>query len=106
LGVQGLTSFSTAPLRISTYLGFAVSISATIYGFAVIARTIVLGIEAPGYASIIVAITLLGGLQLLSIGVLGEYLGKTYLESKQRPLYIVRAIHQKTSAADSEDKNV
>lgn len=94
LGVQGLTSFSTAPLRIWTFVGLIVSLIAVFWALLVVARAVFLGIEAPGYASTIVAITVLGGLQLVGIGVLGEYLGKTYLEAKRRPSYIVRKVHR------------
>jgi len=94
LGVQGLTSFSIAPLRIWTLVGLLVSSAAIIWALVVIARAVLLGIEAPGYASTMVAITVLGGLQLVGIGVLGEYLGKTYLEAKRRPAYILRKVHR------------
>ena len=58
-------------------------------------KVIVNGIDVPGYASVIVALTLLGGLQMMGIGILGEYLGRTYLESKRRPVYLVRRIHRR-----------
>ncbi|NDG34437.1 MAG: hypothetical protein EBX57_04225, partial [Betaproteobacteria bacterium] len=60
------------------------------------------GIDVPGYASVIVALTLLGGLQMMGIGILGEYLGRTYLESKRRPIYLVRRVHQNNRCAKTD----
>lgn len=94
LALEGLTSFSTVPLRVWTYVGLAVSLLA--FGFAafLVMRVWLHGIDVPGYASMMVAIMLLGGLQLLGIGILGEYLGRTYVESKRRPVYVIRRIHR------------
>lgn len=88
--LEGLTSFSTTPLRIWTYLGFFVAIPSLVYAIFIVMRSLLIGSDVPGYASLIVAICFLGGLQLIGIGVLGEYLGRTYLEAKGRPVYIVR----------------
>jgi glycosyltransferase involved in cell wall biosynthesis len=90
LALEGFTSFSTSPLRIWTYVGFIISIASFIYAILIILDTMVNGVDAPGYASLIVVVTSLGGLQLIGIGVVGEYLGRTYIESKQRPGFIVR----------------
>ena len=87
--LEGITSFSTIPLRIWLYIGAIVSLLSFIYGSFIILRTLFLGIEVPGYASLLTSILFLGGIQLLGIGVLGEYIGRIYLESKSRPLYIV-----------------
>jgi len=95
LALEGITSFSTAPLRYWTYLGATVAMAAFVYGAYLTVRTLMHGIDVPGYASLFVAVTFFGGLQLIGIGVLGEYLGRTYLESKQRPVYIVRQITKK-----------
>ena len=92
--LEGITSFSTAPLRIWTYLGFFVSILSFIFAFFIALKVIIEGIDVPGYASLMVAVTFLGGLQLTGIGVIGEYLGRTYLESKQRPVFLIRRIYE------------
>lgn len=88
--MEGLTSFSTAPLQIWTYIGFSVAIPSLFYAVFIVLRSMLIGTDVPGYASLIVAICFLGGLQLIGIGVLGEYLGRTYLEAKRRPIYVLR----------------
>jgi glycosyltransferase involved in cell wall biosynthesis len=88
--VEGFTSFSTLPLRVWTYVGVAVAFTALLRAFYLILRTVIYGIDVPGYASLATAILLLGGIQLIGIGVLGEYVGRIYLESKQRPVYLIR----------------
>lgn len=90
LALDGITSFSTVPLKIWTYLGLIISCMAFFYGSFIVIRTLIYGIDSPGYASLIVAVLFLGGLQLIGIGVLGEYIGRIYLETKRRPVYIVR----------------
>ena len=90
LGLEGITSFSTAPLRIWTYVGLAISTVAFLYGGYIFARTIVFGADVPGYASLLIAILFIGGVQLISLGVIGEYIGRIYMESKGRPIYVVR----------------
>jgi len=95
LALEGLTSFSTAPLRVWTYLGLTVSMLSIAFALFIVFKVLVNGIDVPGYASVIVALTLLGGLQMMGIGILGEYLGRTYLESKRRPVYLVRRIHRR-----------
>ena len=90
LAIDGLTSASTAPLRVWSYLGGFVALAAIAYSIFIIVRTIFFGIEVPGYASMMVAILFLGGLQLLSLGILGEYVGRILIEAKGRPIYIVR----------------
>ncbi|MCT0219096.1 glycosyltransferase family 2 protein [Synechococcus sp. CS-1329] len=92
--LDGIFSFSTAPLRIWSYVGFIVTIAAFIVGMTSVVRAILFGIETPGYASLFAAVTLLGGLQLIGIGIVGEYLGRTYMESKRRPWFIVRDIFE------------
>ena len=88
--VDGITSFSTIPLKIWSYLGLGVSLLAFTYGLFLVVRTILLGADVPGYASIMVAVLFLGGIQLISLGVLGEYLARVYEEVKGRPLYVVQ----------------
>tara|TARA_R110002096_G_scaffold325915_1_gene519803 strand:+ start:5913 stop:6827 length:915 start_codon:yes stop_codon:yes gene_type:complete len=90
LGLEGITSFSTAPLRIWTYIGLLVSTLALVYGGFIVARTLLFGADVPGYASLLTAVLFLGGVQLISLGVIGEYIGRIYMESKGRPIYIVR----------------
>ncbi|QWD89984.1 glycosyltransferase family 2 protein [Polynucleobacter sp. MWH-Braz-FAM2G] len=92
--LEGLTSFSTEPLRIWTYIGLAVSIPSFLFAVFIAIRVLISGVDVPGYASIMVAVTFLGGLQLIGIGVLGEYMGRTYMESKRRPNYIIRKIFE------------
>ena len=89
LALEGLTSFSVEPLRIWAYLGLFFSTSSFVYAFYILFRTVVYGIDTPGYASIIIGILFIGGLQLLGIGIIGEYIGKIYSESKRRPPFIV-----------------
>ncbi|WP_085585097.1 MULTISPECIES: glycosyltransferase family 2 protein [unclassified Pseudomonas] len=92
--LEGITSFSTEPLRIWTYLGAAVSLVSFGIAIFIVARTLIYGVDLPGYASLMVAVTFLGGLQLIGIGVLGEYLGRTYIEAKHRPVFLVRRIYE------------
>jgi hypothetical protein len=94
--LEGITSFSTVPLRWWTYFGSAISLFAFIYGLVIIFKTLIHGIDMPGYASILTVVLFLGGIQLIGIGVLGEYMGRTYLESKGRPIYLIRRRYQKT----------
>lgn len=90
LGLEGITSFSTAPLRIWTYVGVAISALSIVYGTYIVVRTLVFGVEVAGYASLLTAVLFLGGVQLISLGVIGEYIGRIYMESKGRPIYVVR----------------
>ena len=87
--LDGITSFSTWPLRIWSYVGGGVALLSLIYMIYIIFRTLVWGVQWPGYASTMSAVLFLGAIQLISIGVLGEYIGRLYLESKKRPIYIV-----------------
>jgi glycosyltransferase involved in cell wall biosynthesis len=91
--LEGMTSFSTAPLRVWTYLGGMIAGLAFLYAAIIIVKTLIFGIDMPGYPSLMAVVLFLGGCQLLSLGVIGEYLGRLFLESKQRPLYIVSAEH-------------
>ena len=90
LAMDGLVSFSALPLRASSFLGALFALVALGYGAWLTVRTISHGVEVPGYASLMVVVLFLGGVQLLSLGVIGEYLGRVYDEVKARPLYIVR----------------
>lgn len=87
--IDGITSFSSLPLTIWTVVGFLISVLAAAWGCFIVARTIFFGIDAPGYASTILIILFLGGIQLLGLGIIGEYLGRVYREVKRRPVYIL-----------------
>jgi glycosyltransferase involved in cell wall biosynthesis len=89
LALTGIVSFSTTPLRMLSWLGLGVSLAALTYGLWVVAEYFWHGIEVPGYATIVVGMMLLSGVQLLSIGVLAEYVGRIYDEVKQRPNYLI-----------------
>ena len=89
LAIDGFTSFSVTPLRLATLAGLLVSIFGFAYAAFLVWRTILFGIDVPGYASVMVAILFLGGVQLACLGILGEYLGRLYIEAKARPLYLI-----------------
>ena len=91
LALDGIVSFSALPLRMSSFLGALFALVALAYGAWLVARTLAHGVDVPGYASLMVVVLFLGGVQLLSLGVIGEYLGRVYDEVKARPLYVVRA---------------
>lgn len=91
--IGGLTAFSTFPLRFFNYIGMTVAGISFLYALFLITRTLFLGRDVPGYASIMVVMLFLGGIQLIGIGVVGEYVGKTFLEAKQRPLYLVHRLY-------------
>jgi len=86
---DGLSSFSTVPLRIWTWFGSIISLFALAYGLFLTVRTLVFGIDVPGFASLMVGILFLGGMQLLSLGVIGEYLARVFTEVKGRPIYLI-----------------
>lgn len=88
--IDGIIGFSTAPLRLATYLGGLTGIAALIYLIVVIIQKLTTGIDVPGYATIIVLILLLGSMQLFCIGIIGEYVGRTFEQSKSRPVYIAK----------------
>ena len=89
LAIEGITSFTVAPLRIATILGTISAIGALIYMVFIFFKTIINGVDVPGYASLICIMLLLGGIQLISLGIIGEYLGRIFIEVKNRPLYFV-----------------
>lgn len=90
LALDGITSASTVPLRVWSYVGVMVALLSFFYAVFVMVRTLVSGVDVPGYASMMSAILFFGGLQLISLGVLGEYVGRILVETKQRPIYVVR----------------
>jgi polyisoprenyl-phosphate glycosyltransferase len=95
LALEGITSFSLAPLRIASYLGTFVAGISLLYGTWIVVRTWIFGKDLPGYASIFTAVLFLGGVQLICLGIIGEYLGRTYLEAKRRPAFVIRRIHRR-----------
>jgi glycosyltransferase involved in cell wall biosynthesis len=97
--LEGITSFSTTPLRIWTYIGLLVSLTSMMYALYLTVRTLIYGIDTPGYLTLMVAILFLGGIQLIGIGVLGEYMGRTYSEVKNRGIFVTRKIYR------SDDKS-
>lgn len=102
-GIDGLISFNNKPLRAMIYLGLFISFVSVLYILFVFAGIVLNGIETPGYFSTIAAILLLGGIQLISIGIVGEYIGRIYYEVKQRPKYIVLATNIESDEADKAD---
>ena len=92
LALEGITGFSIAPLKVATYVGFLTALSAFVYAGYVFVKTLVLGDPVPGFPTLIVVISFLGGLQLMAIGVLGEYVGRLFVEAKNRPLYLVEEL--------------
>jgi glycosyltransferase involved in cell wall biosynthesis len=90
LALDGITSASTMPLRIWSYIGVVIAFFAIVYALIIAVRTTLFGIDVPGYASMMVTTLFLGGIQLISLGVLGEYVGRILVETKQRPIYVVR----------------
>jgi len=90
LALEGITSFTCVPLKIATYAGLASALAALGYGLYIVLRTLLFGNPVPGYPSLLAAVMFLGGLQLLGIGVIGEYLSRMFDESKQRPLYLLK----------------
>jgi len=97
LALEGITSFSNVPLKLWTYIGLSISTMSILYGLFMIIKKIFFGIAIPGYPSLLVSILFLGGIQLIGIGVLGEYLGRIYTETKARPRYIVNKIIKKNN---------
>lgn len=94
LAIEGITSFSIAPLKISMYSGLVVAVSSLIYAFIIVWKTLMYGDTVRGYPSLMVVVLFLGGVQLISVGVLGEYVGRIFNEVKVRPLYLVERFSQ------------
>jgi len=87
--IEGITSFTIAPLKLATYFGLLTALAAFLYGAYIVCRTLVLGRELPGYASLMAVILFLAGVQLIAMGVIGEYVGRIFVEAKGRPLYVL-----------------
>ena len=100
--VEWITSFSVAPLRVATISGGIISILSLIFAIEIIIQTLIMGKDVPGYASTITSVLFMGGIQLITIGILSEYVGKIYLEIKGRPQYIIK---EKITGEDNEENN-
>lgn len=97
LALEGITSFSIVPLRWATGLGGMAALAGTLFGAIIVIKTLMYGDPVHGYPSLMAMLTFMGGVQLLSIGLLGEYVGKTYFETKQRPVYLIRDVIESRS---------
>jgi len=103
LAFDGLTSFSVAPLRMASFIGVLSAFIALVFGLLIIAKKIIFGDPVPGYPSLVVIITFLGGVQLLALGIIGEYLGRVFNETKNRPLYLIKEFrHSVFFTSDSQ----
>ena len=92
--LDGIFSFSVKPLKVWGVIGVVISLLSFVYAALIVLRTLLFGVDLPGYASLIVAVLFLGGIQLIGIGVLGEYIGRIYIDVKRRPHYFIRAVHE------------
>ena len=101
--LEGIFSFSTLPLRVWSYVGAIISLLAFLYASFIVISVLIFGVDLPGYASLLTVILFLGGIQLLSLGIMGEYLGRLFLETKARPIYIVDRVYEQGAAVASED---
>jgi glycosyltransferase involved in cell wall biosynthesis len=101
LSIEGMTSFSVAPLRLASLLGFALALGAFLFGIDILVETVVFGKSVPGYPSLVIGLMVIGGVQLMMIGVMGEYIGKLLSEIKARPVYFV-AEHSVKTATEAE----
>lgn len=99
--LDGITSFTTAPLKFATYIGFATAFFAFLYGIFMVVRTLIYGNPVAGYPSLIVIILFLGGVQLMAIGVVGEYIGRIFNETKRRPLYFLNEYKPRRDGGDT-----
>lgn len=96
--IEGITSFSTVPLKVATYVGMLTALGAFLYGLFIVLQTVFYGNPVAGYPSLLVVVLFLGGIQLMALGVIGEYLGRMFDETKGRPLYLIK--DYKTSSTD------
>ena len=105
LALDGITSFSIAPLRLASITGVLIALAAIVFGTVMLVKTLVYGDPVAGYTTLIVMMTFLGGTQLVAIGLLGEYVGRLLTESKQRPLYLVKAVELPTLVSKTYEDN-
>jgi len=104
--LDGFVSFSTVPLRMWTYIGGVVALFSFLYASAIILRTLITGVDVPGYASLLTFILFFGSIQIISVGVLGEYISRLFIEVKQRPIYIIDEIYTHKDGVESDQKHV
>ena len=102
--LDGLMSFSSWPLRVWSYIGVGVSFIAFLYILKIITQVLFFGIDVPGYASLMSVMLFLGGIQLLSLGIIGEYIGRMFVEVKQRPVYLIEGVYGQYAKQDEEQK--
>ncbi len=95
LAMEGIAGFSTVPLKVASFFGLLISIMAFLFGAYIILKTLISGVDVPGWATLTVMISVLSGIQLLCIGILGEYIGRIFGEAKKRPLYFIEDIYKK-----------
>ena len=100
--IDGITSFSVGPLKVATFSGGIISLLSLIFAIQIVIQTLIMGKDVPGYASTITSVLFMGGIQLITIGILSEYVGKIYLEIKGRPQYIVK---EKIVKENNENNN-
>lgn len=100
LAIEGITSFTIAPLKLATYVGLVAAAGAFLYGLWILFKTLAYGEPVPGYPTMMVVILFLGGIQLMTLGIIGEYLGRIFIESKQRPIYIIENIYDNNTSSD------
>jgi glycosyltransferase involved in cell wall biosynthesis len=103
LALEGITSFTVVPLKVATYLGLFVALLSAAYGAEVVVKTLVLGNPVAGYPSLMTVILFLGGAQLITLGVIGEYLGRVFNETKHRPLYLVEYVEPSVVEVEAAD---
>lgn len=101
--LDGIFSFSTLPLRIWTYAGVLLAAIGMLYGFFITVQTLIYGVQIPGYASLTVFVLFFSGIQILSLGILGEYVGRIFIEVKQRPQYLVREVYVAREASEVKE---
>ncbi len=102
--LEGLVSFSTAPLKVWTYIGGLLALGAVLYGLYILARVLVVGIDVPGYASLIIILLFGTALNLISLGMVGEYISRLFIEAKQRPIYLLEGIYRNGARVPEEYK--
>jgi glycosyltransferase involved in cell wall biosynthesis len=98
LAIEGITSFTIVPLKLATYLGFVIAMFAFVYGLVIVLKAIVFGEIVRGFPTIMSVMLLLGGVQLIVLGFIGEYLGRIFDETKQRPLYLLESVSWSAAA--------
>jgi glycosyltransferase involved in cell wall biosynthesis len=106
LALEGITSFSTVPLRVWTYIGGGISLLALLYAGYMVLDKIFFGNAVPGYPSLMTAVLFLGGVQLIGIGILGEYVGRIYVEAKHRPRFVVKGIVERRCFSDIKTEEI